>query len=112
MKSTPRLLAALLLALAVAGVAAAQETTPPPTTTAPAAPVALKPHQEVIKLFQAGLSEEFIKRKIKAEGTGYDLSVDDIVACKNARLPGGLIEAMMATRKRAEAPAAPAKAAP
>ncbi len=112
MKSTPRLIAALLLALAVAGVAAAQETTPPPTTTAPAAPVALKPHQEVIKLFQAGLSEEFIKRKIEAEGTVYDLSVDDIVACKNARLPEGLIEAMMATRKRAEAPAAPAKAAP
>lgn len=112
MRSTPRLLAALLLALAVAGMAAAQETAPPSTTTAPAAPVALQPYQEVIKLFQAGLSEEFIKRKIESEGTVYDLSVDDIVACKNARLPEGLIEAMMATRKKAEAPAAARSAAP
>lgn len=107
MRTTTRFLAALVLALAatgVAGVAMAQEAAPAPT---PAPPV-LKPYQEVIKLFQAGLSEDFIKRKIDTEGVVFDLGVDDIVACKQARLPESLIEAMMATRTRADAATSPA----
>jgi hypothetical protein len=62
----------------------------------------------VIRLHEAGFSEEFILRKIGREGVVYRLSTDDVIACKGAGLPESIIEAMLKTAPAAEAaPATP-----
>lgn len=99
------LAAPLALGQGTAAPAAPQTGAAPAPAAAPAAP---RPHEDVIKLWKANLSEEFIKRKIESEGVVFDLSVDDVVACKAANLPESLIETMLATKKKA--PSAPAAA--
>lgn len=98
-----RLRSALLaLAFSVAVPAAGQA--PPATTAAP------KPFEDVIRLHAAGLSEEFIVRKIARDGVVYGLSTDDIIACKKAGLPEPLIEAMLKTGPKTAGSPAPAPA--
>lgn len=64
-----------------------------------AVPVAApKPFEDVIKLWKAGLSEDFIRRKIEREGIVYNLTADDIVKCKAANTPESLIETMLKTQ--------------
>lgn len=70
-----------------------------------------KPYEQVVKLWKAQLSEEFLLRKIEREQVTYRLSTDDIIACKTAGLPESVIEAMMKTGGP-PAPAAKAVAAP
>ncbi len=109
----------LAAVLAAPSAAVAQETAPPAPSAAaqvaaPVAPPAPRPYEEVLKLWKGNLSEDFIKRRIEASGTVYQLSADDIIACKAANLPESIIEAMLATEtKRASTPgAAPLAAAP
>lgn len=109
---TAFLAVAVAAAISIPAAALAQETAPP---AAPVAPPAPKPYEEVLKLWKGNLSEDFIKRRIEASGTVYQLSADDIIACKAANLPESIIETMLATEtKRAPAPgvAAPSAAAP
>ncbi len=56
-----------------------------------------KPFEQVVKLWKAQLSEEFLLRKIEREQVDYRLSTDDIIACKAAGVPESIIEAMMKT---------------
>jgi hypothetical protein len=111
----PALLAA---ALALAGPAHGQAAAPSRERATVAAPET-RPFEQVVKLSKAGLSQEFLVRKIEREKAVYRLSTDDIIACKAAGLPEPVIEAMMKTDAPAEGaapppapPAAPAKATP
>jgi len=79
---------ALVLAFCLAGPAAGE---PPAPATAP------RPFEDVVRLHRAGLSEDFILRKIGREGVVYVLSTDDIIACKAEGLPESIIEAMLKT---------------
>lgn len=83
---------------------------------AAATPLANAPVEEVIKLYNAKFSEDFIKRKIKSDGTVFNLAVGDLLRLKEAGVPESLVEAMLATRGAASgdapagavSPAAPA----
>ena len=94
---TPRLV--LVVALALAGPASGQEAVPRDAVTeaGSAAAVDTKPFEQVVKLWKAGLSEEFLLRKVEREPVVYRLSTDDIIACKAAGVPESIIEAMMKT---------------
>jgi hypothetical protein len=89
----------------------------PATATAngvPAAPTPLpKPHEDMIKLWKANLSEDFIKRQIETSNVIYALSAEDIIQCRNAGMPESLIQSMIQTTKRqpGDVQAAEAKAA-
>ncbi|MCC6132968.1 MAG: hypothetical protein IT186_23815, partial [Acidobacteria bacterium] len=99
----------------------AQETARPPAPSesarapreaASAAPLP-RPHEDVVKLWKAGLSEDFIRRKIESDGTVYDLSIDDIIALKSSGVPESLIETKMKTKRQAaSAPQKPDAPAP
>jgi len=113
-------LVVLSMTLIPAPAPALQDAAQAPATAAPAAPS--KPYEDVIKLWKANLSEDFIKRQIQTGSTVYDLSADDVIRCRDAGLPESLINVMLDTRNRkpgdAKAPApapqaiAPAQAAP
>ena len=53
----------------------------------------------MVSLYNAKFSEDFIKRKIKADGIVYTLSVSDLLRLKEAGIPESLVEAMLATRR-------------
>lgn len=111
-----------VLATLVAGVTAqAQPQSPPPPpaeSQAPAAnptPAASPAVEEVISLYNAKFSEDFIKRKIKGDGTIYNLSVTDLLRLKEAAIPESLVDAMLATKRAQPGQAegqAPGTAAP
>jgi hypothetical protein len=97
--------------LAKAGAAA-----PAPTVTA-VAPPAPKPvfgnaltNEDIIKLKDAGLSEQVILEKITASPARYRLDTDDLVALKKAGVSDAIIAAMMHAQQLA--PAAPSVAPP
>jgi hypothetical protein len=107
--------AVLFVVLALAGSAFGQDAAPSRETgSAPASEP--KPSEQIVKLWTAKLSEEFLLRKIERETVVYRLSTDDIISCKAAGLPESIIEAMMKTESRAvpagKAPAPPAAAVP
>jgi hypothetical protein len=107
-------LVVLSAALILTSAAGAQETPPPQSApeAAPAPPPAPKPYEEVIKLWKANLSEDFIKRQILTGTTVYDLSADEVIRCRDAGLPESLINIMLDTRYRKAADARPAAPAP
>ena len=114
------LCAAVVVAAFVVPVSGASQETAPPAPPAPVAPAVQaapvppppRPFEEIVKLWKGNLSEDFIKRKIEAEAVIYQLTADDIVACKAANLPESVIEAMMKTATKTVAvpgvPVAPA----
>lgn len=108
---TPRLI--LVVALALAGPASGQEAVPrgAATDAGSAAAVDTRPFEQVVKLWKAGLSEEFLLRKVEREPVVYLLSTDDIIACKAVGVPESIIEAMMKTEGR-KVPGAVATAPP
>ena len=59
----------------------------------------------VIELVHAGIGNEAIIAKIKATDGNYNLSTDDLIALKNAGVPGDVIAAMIAGRAKPEAAA-------
>jgi hypothetical protein len=108
---------------------AAQPAAPksPPSKTAPAAApkssaakspaAAAMTNQDVIKLVKAKIAEDLIVAKIKQSKTRFDVSVDGLVALKEAGVSDNLIAVMMnptapsAPPSSAPPPAAPARAA-
>lgn len=75
---------------------------PPPAAAvpdqppAPAVPVAVAPaHTEVLRLKQAGLSDEFILNKIRSDNIRYDLTTQEILDLRAAGLSESLLEAML-----------------
>jgi hypothetical protein len=72
---------------------------PPPAMAVPAqppAPVSARgPALDIIKLKQAGLSDEFLLNKIRTENTNYQLTTSDILDLRTAGISETVIEAMM-----------------
>lgn len=111
---------ALVLAIAVpAGMAAAQDAqtpAPAPTAAAAAAPGLV---DDVIKLWKANLSEDFIKKYVAGSDAVKDLSAEDIIRLRSSGLPENLIstitdrkKALDAARTGAPAPTPSASSAP
>jgi hypothetical protein len=73
----------------------------PASATAPGAPqpaVAIappRPYQDVLKLKQAGLSDEFILNKIRTDNVAYGLATPEIVELRSSGISETVIEAMM-----------------
>jgi len=69
-----------------------------------AAPVAAETlnNNAVIGLVRAGIGNEAVIAKIKATDGKYDLSTDDLIALKNAGVPGDVIAAMIAGPAKAD----------
>ncbi len=108
MKIMKKAIGVAVLATLVAGVQAQAQPLPPAESQAPAATstsTASPAVEEVISLYNAKFSEDFIKRKIKGDGTVYNLSVPDLLRLKEAGIPESLVDAMLATKKVQPAPA-------
>ncbi|MEO8587686.1 MAG: hypothetical protein ABI584_16085 [Acidobacteriota bacterium] len=90
MKFIPTL--ALVLA-AAAAPCAAQTNEPPPSptpgavTTAPHSPLA----EDIIRLWKANLSEDFINKYVSHSALAKDLTADDVILLRNAGVPESLI---------------------
>jgi hypothetical protein len=71
--------------------------------SAPQANVPLGPkltNADVLKLKEAGLSDDLIIAKIKASGADYSLGVDDLLELKKANVTDGIVAAMLEASKR------------
>jgi hypothetical protein len=74
----------------------------PPEAPAPAAAVAPavlltppRPHVDILKLKQAGLSDEFILNKIRTDNVPYQLTTPEIVELRAAGVSETVLQAMM-----------------
>ncbi len=54
-----------------------------------------RPYQDVLKLKQAGLSDDFILNKIRTENVNYSLTTSEIVELRSAGLTETVLEAML-----------------
>jgi len=77
--------------------AAAVPPQPPSYSTAP------RPHADIIRLKQSGLSDEFLLNKIRNDNMNYQLTTPDILELRSAGLSEGVIEAMMRSGQPAAA---------
>ena len=100
----------LFVALTLAGSAFGQDAAPSREAGSVSASEP-KAFEQIVKLWKAQLSEEFLLRKIERETVIYRLSTEDIIVCKTAGVPESIIEAMMKTEGRGE-PAGGAAAPP
>lgn len=118
MKRIPNWLAAAALALAPLALDA--QTPPASTTPAPASTMpgmatstpAPTPTlvDDIIKLWKANLSEDFLKKYLSTTDAVKELTAEDIVRLRNAGLPENLILAI--TQRKMELAAMPTPAAP
>jgi hypothetical protein len=117
---------AMLAAAAIFTGLLAQQVTPPPQSgtpskTPPATPQkspaaksfapAPMSNQDVIRLVKAKVSEDLIAAKIRQSKTRFDVSVDGLVALKEAGVSDNVIAVMMNPTAPAAPPAVPAGAA-
>jgi len=88
-----------MMAVLVSSTMLGQQPAPTPTygSAAPADP-AFSPTptlvENIIKLWKANLSEDFLKKYISSSDIAKDLSAEDIVKLRNAGLPESLISAV------------------
>jgi hypothetical protein len=84
---------------------------PPPTdTTAPPAPsladqATSSGAREMLRLKQAGYSEEFLLKKVEREKSNYQLTTDDLILLRKAGFSEKLIEAMLISGRSSIPPA-------
>lgn len=101
----------LIVAALVSGTMLGQQPAPTPTygAAAPADP-AFSPTpslvENMIKLWKANLSEDFLKKYISGSELAKDLSAEDIVKLRNAGLPESLISAVSERKAVVGMPAA------
>ena len=69
----------------------------------PAPPV--RPHQDILKLKQAGLSDEFILNKIRTDNVNYQLTTAEILELRAAGLSETILQAMLRSGQPASATA-------
>lgn len=55
---------------------------------------------DILKLKEAGLSDDLIIAKVKVSGADYNLGVDDLLTLKKANLSDGVLAAMLEASKR------------
>ncbi len=84
--------------LVSAGEPSASDTQQPTPAAVTPTPVP-KPYEDIIKLWKANLSEDFIRRQIETGGVVYYMGAEDIVRCKEAGLPESLIQSLILTAK-------------
>jgi hypothetical protein len=65
----------------------------PAQAPAPSGPP--RPYQDVLRLKQAGLSDEFILNKVRTENVNYGLTTSEIVELRSAGLSEAVLEAML-----------------
>jgi hypothetical protein len=70
-------------------LAAAVPTQPPSGASAP------RPYEDILKLKQAGLSDEFLLNKIRSENVRYQLTTADILELRSAGVSESVLEAML-----------------
>ncbi|MCA1580476.1 MAG: hypothetical protein LC796_03620 [Acidobacteria bacterium] len=98
----------------VAPVPAEPPVPPPPAAAvpaqapAPAVDATSRPYQDVLKLKQAGLSDEFILNKVRTENVNYRLNTAEIVELRSAGVSETVLEVML---RSGQPPAAVAGAA-
>ena len=102
--------AAAPASLALAPLAQAQtQTAPPPAAAvpqqapAPAAPE--RPYQDILRLKQAGFSEEFLLNKVREGNVAYHLTTADILDLRAAGISEPVIVAMMRSGQTPESTA-------
>jgi len=85
---------------------------PPPAAAVPEQPPApapaaapARPHQDLVQLKQAGLSDEFLLNKIRTDNVNYQLSTADILELRAAGLSETILEAMLRSGQPAAATA-------
>lgn len=62
----------------------------------PPAPVSgSRPYQDILKLKQAGLTDEFILNKVRTDNIPYQLTTSEIVELRNAGISENVLQAMM-----------------
>jgi hypothetical protein len=54
-----------------------------------------RPYQDILKLKQAGLTDEFILNKVRTDNVPYQLTTSEIVELRNAGLSENVLQAMM-----------------
>jgi len=68
----------------------------PDQPPAPAPPVsATRPHGDILRLKQAGFSDEFLLNKIRTENVSFELTTPDILELRAAGLSEQVLEAML-----------------
>ncbi len=67
----------------------------PVVATAPVPAPPTRPHQDIVKLKQAGLSDEFLLNKIRTDNVNYQLTTSDILELRAAGLSETILEAML-----------------
>jgi hypothetical protein len=88
-------------------------TPPPPAAVVPAQPPApavagARPYQDILKLKQAGLSDDFLLNKVRTENVNYQLTTPEILELKSA----GASETLLAAMLRSGQPPAATAGAP
>lgn len=87
-----------------APLAAAVPDQPAVALAAPPAPP-VRPHQDILKLKQAGLSDEFILNKIRTDNVNYQLTTAEILELRAAGLSETILQAMLRSGQPASATA-------
>ena len=64
-------------------------------------------YRDVLKLYRANLSEDFILERIRRDGVVYDLGADQIIQLRDGGVSERVIQAMLDTRAGAAGAAAP-----
>jgi len=75
----------------------------PAQAPAPAPPA--RPYQDILRLKQAGLSDDFILNKVRTEGVNYGLTTSEIVELRSAGLSEGVLAEMLRSGQPAAATA-------
>jgi len=60
-----------------------------------AAPAPSRPYQDILKLKQAGLTDEFLLNKVRTENVPYQLTTSEIVELRSAGISENVLQAMM-----------------
>jgi hypothetical protein len=85
---------------ATAPVSASASAPPAPALTIVAPP---RPYQDILKLKQAGLSDEFLLNKIHADNVPYQLTTPEIVELRTAGISETVLQEMMRSGQPAAA---------
>ena len=77
----------------------------PPAALAPALTIVVppRPYQDILKLKQAGLSDEFLLNKIRADNVPYQLTTPEIVELRTAGISETVLQEMMRSGQPASA---------
>jgi hypothetical protein len=81
--------------VSTAAPASAAASVPPPAPAPVSAPAPSRPYQDILKLKQAGLTDEFILNKVRTENVPYQLTTSEIVELRSAGVSEAVLQAMM-----------------